>query len=254
MKNKFCFLLILLAARAVAAGDDENDAAVAPPDTVIVPFDGTKPVASQNPDSVYIPYERFIELWEAAKANKQGLPPEELAQSYVLSSAHYDAKLDDGALHVSGVIDLETFKDDWVSVPLAFRDVKLGVLSFDNFQPAPWVGRSWRSRRRGGIASRWTSTSRWGSDKTRMSWGIPKNLGTLFAITLPDKQMKASVQPGGSMVERIQWRPENETAAGDSTDHVDLLLDSSVGLSTINQAAVAKIDTTLNALSPPPSS
>jgi len=135
MKNKIFLLLLLLAAAAARTGVSAQDGAVTGPETVIVPFDVTKPLESQKPSQVYISYERFVELWEAAKANKRGIPAEDMAQSYILSSARYDAKLDDGSLHVTGVIDLLTFKDDWTSVPIAFRDVKIGVLKLDG-QPA----------------------------------------------------------------------------------------------------------------------
>ena len=40
------------------------------PETVIVPYDPTKPVTQQKPDQFYVPYERFLQLWEAAKASR----------------------------------------------------------------------------------------------------------------------------------------------------------------------------------------
>ena len=41
-------------------------------DTVIVPYDAKKPLRDQKPDRLYLPYERFLELWEAAKATRAG--------------------------------------------------------------------------------------------------------------------------------------------------------------------------------------
>ena len=61
------------------AGRNKPNASGSPmPDseTVIVPFDSKKPLVNQKPDRVYVPYERFIELWAAAKAAKRGAPPE----------------------------------------------------------------------------------------------------------------------------------------------------------------------------------
>ncbi len=52
MKNKIYLLLILLSSAMVAVAEDP---AAQGPETVIVPFDATKPVESQNPASVYIP-------------------------------------------------------------------------------------------------------------------------------------------------------------------------------------------------------
>ncbi|MDQ3625179.1 MAG: hypothetical protein M3463_22325, partial [Verrucomicrobiota bacterium] len=42
----------------------------AQPETVIVPYDPGKPVAGQQPDQFYLPYERFLELWEKAKTHR----------------------------------------------------------------------------------------------------------------------------------------------------------------------------------------
>ncbi len=85
-----------------------------------------------------------------------------------------------------------------------------------------------------------------GGDKKHMSWGIPKTAGTLFSITLPDKQMKATVRPGDGVVERIEGEQKIVTAALGSTGEIDVSFDSSVGLATIKQAALAKIDTALS--------
>ena len=243
MKNKICLLLMLMAAvMATFAVAAENDAT----ETVIVPFDVTKPVESQKPDQVYIPYERFLQLWEAAKANKRGFPSEEMPQPYVLSSARYDSKLDSGVLSVNGVIDLQTFNDGWVNVPLAFREVKIGVLKLDG-QPAPLADGAVAIEKAGHHRIEVEFEIPVGSDKARtFSWGIPQTAGTLFSITLPDRQMKAGLQPGCGVVERINGDRKVVTAALGSTDHVELSLDSSVGLSTITQAAVAKIDATLS--------
>ena len=59
-------------------------------ETVIVPYDATKPIAGQKPDQFYLPYERFLELWEAAKMNRTGARAEPAVVAYVLSAARYD--------------------------------------------------------------------------------------------------------------------------------------------------------------------
>ena len=40
------------------------------PEMVIVPYDASKPAAEQKPDQFYLPYERFLQLWQAAKQNR----------------------------------------------------------------------------------------------------------------------------------------------------------------------------------------
>lgn len=245
MKTKFYTLsaLLLLAAGAAAPAATPRNADGSS-ETVIVPFDATKPLDAQKPDSVYVPYERFVELWEAAKAAKRGVPPEQSETDFVLGSARYDARLTDKVVHVTGVIELQTFKDDWVSVPLAFADAKIGSLKLDG-NPAPLQDNALAIEKAGHHRVEVEFEVPLGDNKEAISWGVPRTAGTLFTITLPDKQMKATVEPGNGMVERISGNQKITTAALGSTDKIDLTLDSSVGLSTINEAAVATVTTTL---------
>ena len=60
--------------------------------------------------------------------------------------------------------------------------------------------------------------------------------------------MKATVQPGNGVVERTNGNEKIVTAALGSTDKVEIALDSSVGLATMAQAAVANITATLGAM------
>ncbi|HWB57940.1 MAG TPA: hypothetical protein VG733_00545 [Chthoniobacteraceae bacterium] len=259
MKNKIHLLLMTLvvlalpvAAMAGDAGDDianANDAeaarAQAAQQPVIIPYDVTKPLDAQKPDRVYIGREQFLQLWEQAKANKRGPQPEKMDVPFLLSSGRYDATLDDHALHVTGVIDLQTFNDAWVNVPLEFKGVNLGTLKLDG-QSALMTKDGVAIEKPGHHSIEVGFDIPLGADRTRLAWGIPETAGTLLSITLPAKQMKATVQPGEGVVERINGEQKIVTVALGATNHVDLQLDSSVGLSTMKQAAVAKIDTALS--------
>ena len=61
-------------------------------ETVVVPYDPAKPVAGQKPDQFYLPYEHFLQLWEAAKQNRAGVK----AVPFALSAARYEGAVASG--------------------------------------------------------------------------------------------------------------------------------------------------------------
>src|SRR5207249_1780432 len=82
--------LILLARPAFLFADDNAPRAK---DTVIVPYDPKTPVKEQHPDKVYLDYDRFLELWEAAKKTRtaEKVPP--AAEAFALSAARYEGRV-----------------------------------------------------------------------------------------------------------------------------------------------------------------
>ena len=98
---------------------------------VIVPYDATKPIEGQKPDQFYLPYERFLELWQAAKEHREGPTPEEAAEAFVISAARYDGIVSERAVAFTGKLDVSTYNNPWVSVPLLFKDVKISALKLD---------------------------------------------------------------------------------------------------------------------------
>lgn len=214
-------------------------------ETVIVPYDSTKPLAGQKLDQLYVPYDRFIELWEAAKATRRGIKPEKLAERYLLSNARYEAQLDSRTLRVKGAIDLETFGEDWVNVPLSFKRTKLSSLLLDG-KPAPLDSGSLVIEKAGPHHVDVEFEVAVKSGNSVISWNIPETPATLVVLTLPDKQMKATIQPGSGIVERTAGNQKIVTAALGKSSTVEINLDSSVGLANASQAAVAKMDVELN--------
>ena len=70
MKIPLCCLILLALPFAVAASGKSKPVSENT-ETVIVPFESGKLLEGQKPDQFYVPYERFVELWEAAKASRR---------------------------------------------------------------------------------------------------------------------------------------------------------------------------------------
>jgi autotransporter-associated beta strand protein len=244
-KTTLIFQIVMLLSAAASVAAKRPAASATKPETVIVPYDSGKPLDGQKFDQVYVPYERFVELWEAAKVTRRGLPPEKLDEDSVLSSGRYDATLTETSLRVRGVIELQTFGDDWVSVPLSFKDVKVGSLKLDG-QPALFQSDRIVVEKAGHHRIEVEFEIPVKTSRARIAWGIPKTAGTLLTLQLPRATMKAAVMPGNGVVERTIGEQKTVTAALGSTDRVELNIDSSVGLATLTQPALARIDAQLN--------
>ena len=176
------------------------------PETVIVPYDATKPIAAQQPARYYLPYERFLELWDAAKRHRQPATPEPPSggERYTLNTARYDARLVGDTLEIDAALDFQTFGEGWVDVKLPLD----GALTLDG-APASLTG--------GGIlwvgtpgAHHLAATLRLPAGSTRvagseLSWAVPPTAATLVMLLLPRADLRAEVHSdapgGGGMIE-----------------------------------------------------
>jgi autotransporter-associated beta strand protein len=235
------------------------------PETVIIPYDAAKPLSDQKLDQLYVPYEHFIELWNAAKANRRPAPPEKLDVPYVLTSSRYDARLDGKVLTVAGVITLSTYGNEWVSVPLPFAGVKISSLKLDG-QPAALLDGAGKPmpqpqgkaakpaqapaaiavERAGQHSVAVEFEIPLGANRTRVAWNIPPTAGTVMELVLPREEMKASISPSSGAIERVAGGRKIIVAALGSTARIDVSLDSSVALAVAAKPAVARIQTELD--------
>ncbi len=215
-------------------------ASVGAPETVIVPYDSTKPVAGQKPDQFYVPYDRFIELWEAAKATRRGPKPEQPATPFVLNSSRYEGTLKDDVVSFRGTIELNTFGDDWVAVPLDFQSVKLGALKLDG-RPASFDDGKVLVEKPGRHVLEVEFDLPLEKGATALQWNIPRTAATLVSIALPQPQMSATLVPSSGVVEKTADGRKIVTAAMGGVTEVSLKIDSSVAISQMTEPVVASI-------------
>ena len=98
---------------------------------VIVPYDSTKPIDEQQPDQFYLPYERFLRLWDAAKQNRARPASEPAIFSFAVTAARYDGVQGERSVAFTGKLDITTANNAWVRVPLPFQGVRIGGLKID---------------------------------------------------------------------------------------------------------------------------
>jgi len=127
--------LVLLAAAPLAMAADGPAAEVAPEgrfvvpvpplppvdvpeDALIVPYDAGSDTGARDAETVLVPYDRYVELWNRAHPDEAADRPKPPAD-YALAGASYTATLaGDGQLRFEGAIEVDVFREGHVIVPL----------------------------------------------------------------------------------------------------------------------------------------
>ncbi len=215
------FVLLLLCLFVVTRG-----AFAAGSDTVIIPYDSKKPLSEQHPDQVYLPYEQFLNLWQAAKENRRESPAETLDVPFALTSAHYRGKIGERAAEFTGTLDLLIGgADSWRDVPLDFRDVKLTSVTLDG-APASLKDGKLIVEKPGRHRLDVSFEIPLKPGQAEVEWGIPPTAATLVTLQLPESR-NATITPGAGSVETVAAGTREITAALGTTSSVHFTLASS---------------------------
>lgn len=102
-----------------------------PADAVIVPYDPKTGTGIRDAAQLLVPYDQFVELWNQAHPDRQieAIKP---PKSYGLAGATYSATLQgDEYLLVEGVLEIEAYIDEIVSIPLGLEGGVLAGATLD---------------------------------------------------------------------------------------------------------------------------
>ena len=225
---------LTLGGSAFAKGDEPERRT----ETVIVPYDATKPVAGQKPDQFYLPYEHFLQLWEAAKQNRAGVQAESAAVPFALSAARYEGVVGERSVAFTGKLDVTTYNDAWVKVPLAFKDVQIGALKIDGVAAA-FDGAEIIVEKPGRHTVEVAFEIPLGRAAKAFAFSVPRTGATLVTLTLRDPRMRAVIAPGSGTVERMADGAKMVTAAVGAADAVQVTLESGDEVTRVTEPAVA---------------
>lgn len=251
MKSLFRFFALTLWTACIALGA-RAESAPAQPETVIVPYDSHKPLAGQRPDQLYVPYERFTELWDAAKKNRRGPEPEKADDLFLLKSSYYEGTLlDNNTVSFRGVIELNTFSP-WVTVPL-----RMSLID----QTAESVGS--KLFKLDGVTAAFDADNviieKPGRHTVEIVFNvllspgakyinftrIPRTPATWVSMVLPRPEMHAWIDGCGGTVEQTVNGQRIVTASLGGESSIWIHLDASTTLSRIDRPAVARLHTQL---------
>ncbi len=222
------------------------------PEMVIVPYDATRPVAGQTPTTFYLPYERFLLLWDAAKRHRRPPTPEPPpgGERYTLGTARYDARLNGDTLEIDAALDLQTFGADWVGVPLRFELDRVGTVTLDGAPAALggdgvlWIGKP--GGHHVGISLRLPMLTVGAG--THVSWSVPPTAATLVTLLVPRADLRAELHgsaPDAGVVEETIPEGRRLTASLGGTTVELTFRDAPVPAPTAQQPALANVDARL---------
>ena len=98
--------------------------------TIYVPFDELEHVFQDGGKGIFLPYKEFLELWNELTIKRKSdevKPP----QDGVVSRAEYTGHVDGETLVIDAMITVESFKEGWLTVPLAKDGAVPGIAGAD---------------------------------------------------------------------------------------------------------------------------
>ncbi|MEA3213466.1 MAG: hypothetical protein QOE70_6523 [Chthoniobacter sp.] len=211
----------------------------AEPEMVIVPYDPKKPAAEQKPDRLYLPYERFLQLWEAAKQQRRPVPLASSSAPWVLSGARYDGVIGEQSVGFTGKLDLLTTNEPWVKVPLAFGNARISALLLDGVA-ANFDGKEIVVEKPGRHILEVSFEVPLPRQATKFSFNVPPATATLVSLTLRDAQGRAAIEASG-IIERLVGDRKVVTAAVGAASQVRVELLPAATSLRVAEAASASI-------------
>ena len=103
----------------VAAEDDDRPLRE---QTIYVPYDKLRQVFEKEGRGVFLPYEKFQELWKAAQKELRRPEVQRPPVDALINEIDSEATIADAVVAVRATLKIEVFGDEWVSVPLRLRD------------------------------------------------------------------------------------------------------------------------------------
>ncbi len=216
-------------------------------DTVIVPYDPKKPVADQHPDKVYLKYDRFLELWEAAKKTRTPEKAAFAAAAFALGAARYEGRVEEKRAAFSVTLEFSTFDEAWVKVPLPFEGVQISELAVDG-KPAAFADGALVVEKPGRHSLTAAFEIPLAAGAREFSWGIPRTAATRLVLTLPETRWSARIAPDAGVIERVTDGKKTVTAALGTTGRISVALVEAEGVARVVEPATAEVETAALAL------
>ena len=132
-RNAFSLLLILSVIGAVLApvvaqeppkaNDEPQD--VLREQTIYIPYEKLRQTFEREGRGVFLPYDKFQELWKAARDAQPTPPKIEPPVQAVITEIFNEADVRDDVLHVTAQLKIDLLGKGWIEVPLRLSDAAL---------------------------------------------------------------------------------------------------------------------------------
>ncbi len=136
-----CLLLLVPLGPAQEADDGTE---IRREQTIYIHYDKLRQVFEQPGRGVFLPYEEFQTLWNAANRQLAPTPLAEVPVAAMISEMVGTATVYDEVVKVDSKISLELFRDGWHTIPLRLADVAITSATIDG-KPARILGQPGQS-------------------------------------------------------------------------------------------------------------
>lgn len=260
-RHGLAFLLLVLAALAFApaaraadppeSGEDGTaPKKAATEQSIYIPYTKLRTVFEKEGRGVFLPYEEFQELWQAARDNTRRPPDDKPPVSALITEARNEATVLKDVVRVNSELKIEVLAEGWSEIPLRLADAAIIRAVLDD-KPArivfePGIGHKLliekRDRKTGvlSLSLEYVKAFTKSPGQNGVSFEAPQAPVSRWRIHIPETGVKVSIRPliaatevpegdpsgeqpdqtivlafvGAAPTVRIDWTPKSEGATG----------------------------------------
>ncbi|MEM7391192.1 MAG: hypothetical protein AAF492_02500 [Verrucomicrobiota bacterium] len=93
--------------------------------SIYIPYEKLWKVFEKEGRGVFIPYETFNELWEAAEARKKTEPEQKPPRDVLITEVTGEATVAKDVVTIKAAVSIEVLKEGWNEIPLRLNDVAM---------------------------------------------------------------------------------------------------------------------------------
>jgi len=234
-----------LALSPVAAGAEADRKEAKPPAKVYVPYEQLKGVFEKEPQGVFLPYQEFQKLWQAAQGKPAGVA--EAPFPFLISTAKFQGKVKEELAGLRLELTIDVLADGWVQVPVGLGGVAVAEAALLETQDAKVVpllrvdqGQYifvTKGKGRYVLALDFVRQLESQPGLAVLDFRIPPAAITTLELLIPEENLKVDVQPmlaattsqveldgakvtklqaflGSAQQVRLSWKPKTEAVVG----------------------------------------
>ncbi|MEM7012263.1 MAG: hypothetical protein AAF585_12340, partial [Verrucomicrobiota bacterium] len=190
--------------------------------TVIVPYDGEKPVSDQAPERFYLDYTTFQNLWMKAKKARvresTDVDPAAVEEAdFTFSSSLHHATIGEEKIEVIAQYELQTRGSTWQKVPFAFEGATAREITLNGSAAALQDGHLLVDEAGAHqIEVRYEIAAK--EDWRSLSWKTPVASAAMLAIKMPDDRLEPNVNGAVLISDEDAGKPVYTAALGNRNE------------------------------------
>ena len=191
-------------APAAEVSASDADAAIRE-ESIYIPYEKLREVFEREGRGVFLPYDKFMELWQAARDNTTpAMPAGPPVQALIVESDN-DATVMRDVVRVRAKLRVELFEDGWREIPLRLGDAAIARATIDG-KPATVVHDDARGyallykKEKGGpdaieVELEYAKAITKTPGQNSVAFQTPRAPVSKWRVTVPESQVKVNIQP-----------------------------------------------------------